>query len=180
MGAINYGTSDYITMGIKPYDVEDYLNDSDFMDYARETIGEDANEEQIKEFEYGEISFDYEADYANGEEIINRYKNDYFHVVLQWGYYEGMYVEIESNNDMAFNDWEEKRDAQKAITQIGHMLNELASVGFVACSPGWCTSYADHSQTQKRINDAIHEMRDEAQRTPTWLWYERNQHAKNW
>lgn len=32
MGAINYFTSDYITMGFKPYDTYDFENDPDFME----------------------------------------------------------------------------------------------------------------------------------------------------
>lgn len=40
MGAINYFTSDYITMGLRPYDRSDLENDLDFMEEAREQVRE--------------------------------------------------------------------------------------------------------------------------------------------
>ena len=36
MGTVNYATSDYITMGLKPYDVDDFTNNPDFLDFIRE------------------------------------------------------------------------------------------------------------------------------------------------
>lgn len=36
MGTINYYTSNYITLGIKPYEPEDLLSDSDFMQFIKE------------------------------------------------------------------------------------------------------------------------------------------------
>ena len=35
MGAVNYFTSDYITMGLRPYDPWELENDSDFMEEMR-------------------------------------------------------------------------------------------------------------------------------------------------
>lgn len=35
MGAVNYFTSDYITMGLRPYDSWELENDSDFMEEMR-------------------------------------------------------------------------------------------------------------------------------------------------
>ena len=39
MGAVNYFTSDYITLGIKPYETEDYSRDADFMQFIRDEWG---------------------------------------------------------------------------------------------------------------------------------------------
>ena len=36
MGTINYGTSDYITMGIRPADASSILNDPDFREWIEE------------------------------------------------------------------------------------------------------------------------------------------------
>ena len=38
MGTINYRTSDYITLGLVPYDRDDYKNDADFMEWLMEDI----------------------------------------------------------------------------------------------------------------------------------------------
>ena len=35
MGAVNYFTSDYITMGLRPYDLWELENNSDFMEEMR-------------------------------------------------------------------------------------------------------------------------------------------------
>ena len=40
MGAINYFTSDYITMGLKPYDASDFENDHDFMEELQNDVDE--------------------------------------------------------------------------------------------------------------------------------------------
>lgn len=38
MGAVNYFTSDYITMGLRPYDSWELENDSDFMKEMRDEL----------------------------------------------------------------------------------------------------------------------------------------------
>lgn len=40
MGAINYFTSDYITLGVRPYDRFDMENDIDFMEEVQRQIDE--------------------------------------------------------------------------------------------------------------------------------------------
>ena len=40
MGAVNYFTSDYITMGIESYSAYDLENDPDFMDALRDEVNE--------------------------------------------------------------------------------------------------------------------------------------------
>ena len=38
MGTVNYSTSEYITLGVKPYCAYDLERDADFMDDARERV----------------------------------------------------------------------------------------------------------------------------------------------
>lgn len=38
MGAVNYFTSDYITMGLRPYDLWELENDLDFMEEMRDEL----------------------------------------------------------------------------------------------------------------------------------------------
>ena len=174
MGSINYFTSDYITLCVKPYDTDDYIKDNDFMDFIREEWNintEDENE--VLKAANEQISADYEADRENAESILNGYNFYYFHVVLKPGYYEGFTLDIENNFGVAIDGWEDRREAQKEITQLKNCLLELAGVGLVACSPGWCTGYKDYNETIKAIKEAIKEIREEYKTIPTWRQYQK-------
>ena len=90
MGAVNYYTSDYITLGVKPYDVDGYMNDPDYMDYLREEQNIDTNNEKaVLNAIYEQISMDYDEDYANVQDELENHIFTYFNVVLKPGYYEG-------------------------------------------------------------------------------------------
>lgn len=107
MGAVNYFTSDYITMGLRPYD-----------------------------------SLELEKD-------------------------------IENNFPVALDSWQDRRDANKEITEIKRFLIECAGLGLVECFPGWCTGYSDYNGTITAIRAAVKEMRDELRTIPTWTQYNR-------
>ena len=174
MGAINYFTSDYITLGVKPYDTDDYIKDNDFMDFIREewkVNTEDENE--VLNAVNEQINADYEADRENAESILNKYDFYYFNVILKPGYYEGFTLDIENNFGVALDGWEDGREAQKEITQLKNCLLELADVGLVACSPGWCTGYKDYNETIKAIKEAIKEIREEYKTIPTRRQYQK-------
>ena len=177
MGAINYGTSDYITMGIKTVDGWDLLHDPGM----KPEIEADAEAYGITpEVAAQQLADDYnEADYNDAAEIFGKYDFRYYHIELKPGYYDGFYFDIENNYGIAYDCWQDKREAQKEITQIKQMLYELAGVGVVACSPGWCTGYSDYAGTIQKINEAIKEMREEAKATPTDLYYTR-QNGWSW
>lgn len=135
MGAINYGTSDIITLGVKPYDLDD-LNDLD--DLTRDERA-------------AYIADDYAA------AIIADYSFDFFRVAPAWGYYEGVYIALSDNFYAA--SYADKRDALKEATRLKRLLLDLASVGFVRCAPGWCTGYSDHKSTVMAIRSAIQELK---------------------
>lgn len=143
MGAVNYFTSDYITMGLRLYDRTDFENDLDFMEEAREQVRE-----------YG----------GTLESVIDDYIS---------GCYEGFTLDIENNFPVAFDSWEDRKEANKEITEIKGFLIACAGLGLVQCSPGWCTGYNDYKGTIAAIKAAIKEMREEVKRTPTWAQYER-------
>lgn len=164
MGTINYNTSDYITLGLKPYSNYDLENDT----------------ELIKELEeYGESVEDYmqrcyEDDYSNIEYELKKYNFYYFHVEIEPGYYEGFALDIENNFSVAFDNYIDKREAQKEVTLLKQLLIDCAGLGLVQCFPGWCTGYSDYKTTIKAINAAIKEIREEIRNTPTWFYYENN------
>lgn len=171
MGAVNYFTSDYITMGIEPYSAYDLKNDPDFMDALRDEVNEYGG--TIDEALESYIQASYEDDEINIESILEKYSFYYFHVTIKPGYYEGFTLDIENNYPVAFDGWEDKRAAQREITSLKKCLIECAGVGMVECWPGWCTKYNDYKGTCKAIGAAIKVMRDEVNNTPTWTQYAR-------
>ena len=94
MGAINYGTSDYITMGMQPLQVQELENNFDFADSYMEDI------------------------YGAAENELDKYDFYYYNVTLKSGYYEGFYLNIENNFDLYYDNWEDKKEALKEITQL--------------------------------------------------------------
>lgn len=146
MGSTNYGKSEYITLGIRSYD---------------------------NSVNYDDISACYDADYSNIEYLISKCNFYYFHIEIKPGYYDGFYLDIENNYPVAFDCFEDKRDAQKEITDIKSFLIDCAGCGLVAVSPGWCTGYADYKGTISAIKKAVSEMRETVKSTPTWRQYNR-------
>lgn len=151
MGAINYYTSDYITMGLRPYDIEDFTDENGI--------------------DYDEIQFCYDCDYENIETELNKHDFYYFHVTIKPGYYEGFTLDIENNFPVALDSWEDRNAANKEITEIKQFLIDCAGLGLVQCFPGWCTGYNDYNGTIKAIKNAIKEMRQEIKSVPTWAQY---------
>ena len=172
MGAINYFTSDYITMGLKPYDVDDFTNDPDFLDFIRDEWGVDITDHNaVCDAARDEISTYYESDYENIECELSKHNFQYYHITIKPGYYEGFTLDIENNYPCFYDSWEYRREAQKEITEIKQFLIACAGMGLVKCCPGWCTGYSDYNGTIKAIGEAIKEMREESRTIPTWAQY---------
>ena len=180
MGAINYYTSDYITLGIKPYEPEDLLNDSDFMQFIKEEWKIDIDKPYEKNYELrdairDEINELYSCDLENVNTEIEKYSFWYYHVTVKPGYYEGFTIDIENNFPCFYDDYIAKKEANKELTQLKQFLVACAGFGLVSCSPGWCTGYKDYSGTIADINRAIKEAREEIKHIPTWLQYKRGE-----
>ena len=173
MGTINYQTSDYITLALNPYDFDDIKEG--YIEYLIDEgkTREEAEEEATDSAVYDEMNEYYDDDRANADFIIKKYSPYYFHVTIEPGYYEGLSINIENNFPVFYDDYQEKKEAQKEITQIRKMLEELAGCGYVSTYPGWCTRFADHEGTMFDIAEAIKEMRLEVASTPTWYTYNR-------
>lgn len=171
MGTINYRTSDYITLGLRPYEMNDFLEDRCFMEETQKEIEEYGG--TIEDKIYSLINAYCEDDYINIKHILSKYNFHYYHVKLEHGYYEGFSIDIENNFGIAYDCCEDKREAQKEITQIKKFLLECAENGLVSVWPGWCTTYRTRAETYDDIAAAIKEMRNEARTIPTWRDYER-------
>ena len=171
MGTINYRTSEFITIGVQPYDYSDFENDSDFMEYEREQIAEYGG--TIEEYIYSEIEYNYEADRANVETILAKYDFHYFHVVIESGYYEGFYIDIENNYPICYDSAYDRREALKELTQLKRCLLECVDVGMCQVFPGWCTKYQSRPDSIKGIKDAIRQAKATVRATPTWTYCQR-------
>ena len=145
MGTINYGTSDYITIGYN-------CNNIDYNDYD-------------------ESIFNLNNDYYEIESLLMGTDFYYFHVAIKSGYYEGFYIDIEHNFPICYGGWEDKQAAQKEITQIKKFLLYCLDFGCCAVHPGWCMDYADYKTTLKEINAAVYNMREDVKKTPTYNNY---------
>ena len=142
MGTINYKTSDYITIGYN-------LN---YVDYDDEF--------------YNDVINDY---YDQVKYSLEKQRFYYFNVELVPGYYEGFSIDIEFNFKWCFDNWQDKRDAQKEITQIKKFLLECIN-DYECCDvwPGWCTKYCDRDESIHDLNIAIKRMREDVRYTPTF------------
>ena len=144
MGAINYYTSDFVTIGYN-------LN---FVDYEDDF--------------YNDIISDY---YYQVKYRLNREKFSIFTVELKPGYYEGFTIDLKLDY-FYFEDYIEKREAQKEITRIKNFLIECIN-DFECCAvfPGWCTTYLNYDESIKAVSEAVQEMREAVRSTPTYKNY---------
>lgn len=144
MGTINYGTSNYITLGYNCANI-DYEEDF-YNDYINDLF--------------------YQIQYRIKKEDFR-----YFDIEVKPGYYEGFYINIDFDF-LFFDTWEEKHLAQKEITKIKAFLIEcIEDFECVAVYPGWCTGYADYKTTLEETAAAVVEMRGTVKNTPTYQQY---------
>ena len=178
MGTINYKTSDYITLSIRPYDTDDIrqgliddINAGEYDGITADMITDNMIYDTITEC--------YDADSENAQTIIDEYKLWYFRVTIEPGYYEGLSIDIQNNFPVFFDNYEEKKEAQKEVTQLKKLLFDLAGCGYVETSPGWITGYKDYKNTLQGIKEAIRDIRQEVATTPTFRDYEADRHYKH-
>ena len=145
MGTINYKTSDFITIG---YNCE-------FIDY--------------EDIFYNDIIEDY---YNQVKWTLDKENFYYFRITLEPGYYEGFSINIENNFAICYDDYLDKKEAQKEITRIRAFLATCIN-DFECCvvHPGWCTTYEDYENSWIKLNEAIKEMRETVKNTPTYYNY---------
>ena len=142
MGTINYKTSDYITLGYNTNNI----------DYEDEFYNDLINDE------YEQINY-----------LLSKEYFYYFHITLKPGYYEGFTIDIENNFSICFDDYDEKLQALKEITQIKNFLLYIVeNFNVSVVYPGWRTSYGDYKKTISEIKAAVKIMKSEVKNTPTY------------
>lgn len=142
MGAINYGSNEIINLGL------DVSEEDDF-----DILGE-------------EVCYIYD----DIKDILDDYYFYYYHVVIKEGYYNGFYLDIESNISI-YDDYIEKQEAQKELTQLKKFLHRCVDNGLAVYTPGWCTSYYNLKESKNLINKAIAKERENIKDRPTWGQY---------
>ena len=174
MGTINYRTSDYITLAVKPMDVDDFKDDKpEIIQNMLENGYYNITEQEYWDYVRDIIWEYYEDDAINAKCILDRYNFNWFTVKIEYGYYEGFSIDIQyDENGGCFTDYTEKMEAQKEVTRIKECLLELAGMGLKACYPHWIMHYEDYAGTLEAVNEAVKEMRADVKKTHTdRTWY---------
>ena len=148
MGAINYGSSDIVNIGLNidscfydNADAEDRENELEFMrDYIQETLDE--------------------------------FYFDFVKIEISSGYYEGFYINIEDPGFNYFDNYIEKQEYIKELSQVHRMLKECINKGLVEYSPGWCTGYSTEKESYIDLAAAIKTAKQAARTTPTYKNYQ--------
>lgn len=142
MGAVNYKTSDYITIGYNTNNI----------DYDEEFYHEFIDDEHFQV-----------------KELLKQQRFYYFNITVEPGYYEGFTIDIENNFSCCFNDYSEKQDAQKEVTRIKDFLLYIVdNFNMNVAYPGWRMGFGDYKTTISEIKAAAKEMKSEIKTTPTW------------
>lgn len=158
MGTFNYKTTEFITLAIKEYDTDDYLKDADFLEYAKGEYEIEADDtEALEDLAREQIMFNYEADYENGEVILEKYDIPNFNARIASGYYEGCQLLF----DIDYDWWTEKADMLKQLDDFKKMLHELNGCGYNATVPFWIPTWHTYDDTKKMIDIAVAEIKDD-------------------
>lgn len=143
MGAINYFTSDYITIGYNLNNIDDYQDDYFYF---------------------------MQDDFECLQDLLKQYNFYYFHVTIKPGYYDGFSIDIEFNFGWYFDCWQDRAAAQKEITGLKAFLIEcINNYNCCAVAPGWCTTYYNYKDSLNKLKQAIKEIRATVNNTPTFF-----------
>lgn len=150
MGTINYGSNNYINMGMNLSIYDNIYNYED------------------RQFEY-ETELDYL--WEEIKELLNKYTFEYFTIKLEPGYYEGFYIDIDF--DYLWVDSYEKPLILKELTQLKQFLLQCCNYGIVKYSPGWCMGYYNEQETRKAIKQCIRNTKENIKKYPTYRTYKK-------
>lgn len=168
MGTVNYKTSKYITLGLKPLCSYDLERDEEFMQEIQDQVDEYGGSIENAISDYIEECT--EEAFYKAENSLDKYIFRFFDVFIEPGYYEGFSIQIDTVYNY-YDDWNEKREALKEATQLKKFLLECLENGLVQCFPGWCTGYASPEKSRHAILEAVEEMKREIKAEKTFRQY---------
>lgn len=166
MGTINYRTSEYITIGIKPLYPVDFADDADFMEWAHEQAeSRNMDEDEVLSKFINDMVDD---QYNQVKWALENYRFYYFKVEIEPGYYEGFSVQISRETPLYMEPWE-KDAAYGEIKELEKFLMEcVKDFGLVECYPGWCMGYENSEKSISDITAAMDRVRNDIKEVPIW------------
>lgn len=168
MGSINYHTSEYITLAIKPLEIDEVLQDPYFVEWAESIEMSFTGSNTVEALAMDRIYNDYQDIYNTAKNIIDEYNFEWYELHILPGYEEGYSIDVECCLPSHFDTCKDKKEAQKEVTQVKECLIRLVKEAcFCECFPSWSTDYSEEKDTIKGINAAIKLMRKEISITET-------------
>lgn len=152
MGSINYHTSEYITLAVKPLEIDEVLQDPYFVEWAESVEMSFTGSNTLEALAVDRIYNDYQDIYNTAKNIIDNYDFEWYELHVLPGYEEGYSINIECCLPGHFDTYQHKKEAQKEVTQVKECLIRLVKeCGFRECFPSWSTSYSDVKGTIKAL-----------------------------
>lgn len=155
MGAINYGTSDIITVG---YRNTDYYPSQE--EIQEEIDANNCSYEEAMQLCFESNSVNMSDDYMSCCDCMPKDLN-YYSIEVKNGYYDGFYICIKRQIE-EFDYYKDKIDIQKEITAIKNYLIRICKFFFMrVVYPSWVTSYEDSLEDSiYKIEEAIKKERE--------------------
>ena len=93
---------------------------------------------------------------------LNQYNFEYYDLDIEYGYYEGFYINIMKNDSFYFLDTLDAKETapiiRNEIDSVIALLKELCELGCCVVHPGWCTAYLNLEDSIKEIESAKYMM----------------------
>ena len=190
MPALNFGTSDYVTLGYL-VSWSEYANNDSYISELHEVIeddyadeleelreeGDEADvgrfiEEKTDEYISRDIEQDYEDAFTDVEYGIADLELRFINLEAKSGYYEGAWLKI--TMDYSLESEDDREDLYNDIGQLGEFLNKLIDSGWreVSCSYYGGVDRSDYDDTCEAVATAIREMMEEAAKAEIYDWDE--------
>lgn len=159
MGTINYKTSEFLTVGLMPFDFDE--EKAALIEMGEEDTPEPTDSEV---FDY---IFDIEAE--ERAEVEYHFKDlsfSIFDVKIEPGYYEGFSIDVRLDY-LYFDDNEEKEAAIKEAGMIRDLwLYAVNNTNCFEVWPGWVTTYKEYDETLESIEKAYKAMLEAVEKIP--------------
>lgn len=93
---------------------------------------------------------------------LNQYNFEYYDLDIEYGYYEGFYIDIRKNDSFYFLDVCDAKETapiiRNEIDSVINALKELCELGCCVVHPGWNTAYLNLEDSIKEIKSAKYMM----------------------
>ena len=143
MGTINYFTSEYVTLGVCPFESVFAMINGECEKDTRDLTPEEF--EDIQE---------------RVQAVIDQYDFNNTHINIKPGYYEGFSLEILPYEEDYYN-LEERNEVIAELKTVEECLLKCLETGLCVCTPGWCTGYYNKTDSIKAVKKAVAQMKED-------------------